>query len=132
MRFACLVRCEARDLEVLSKAEADAFTRECLEYDEALEAKGQLLLAQALQPPEATVTVRVRNGKISTTDGPFAETKEQVGGIVLIQARDLSEAVQVAARSPFARLGCVEVRPIMEASSRWPTSRGGRRGMPAP
>jgi hypothetical protein len=67
-----------------------------------------------LQPPATAVTVRVRNGKIGTTDGPFAETKEQFGGYYLIEARDLNEAIQVASRIPGARMGCVEVRPVAE------------------
>jgi hypothetical protein len=85
-----------------------------LAYDDALRRAGHLVVAHALQPVEAATTVRVRNGKLSTTDGPFAETKEQLGGFILIEARDLNEAIQVAAKIPLARRGSIEVRPIRE------------------
>jgi len=71
-------------------------------------------VAHALQPVEAATTIRVRSGKLFTTDGPFAETKEQLGGFILIDARDLNEAIQVAAKIPMARHGSIEVRPIRE------------------
>ncbi len=132
MRFACLIWLDGKELESLPKADSEAIDREALAYDEELERTEQLVLAQALQPPERGATVRVRSGRISTTDGPFAETKEQIGGLVLLEARDLEEAIQIAARSPLARVGAVEVRPVMEASSKWPRSRGGRRDRPAP
>ena len=90
------------------------FTEESLDYDEALRRSGHLLAAQALQPVETATTIRVRNGKLSTTDGPFAETKEQLGGFVLIEARDLNDAIQVAAQIPMGRRGSIEVRPIKE------------------
>ncbi len=105
MRFACLIWLDGKELAALPRADGEALDRECLAYDEDLERTEQLVLAQALQAPDQGVTVRVRNGKISTTDGPFAETKEQIGGLVLVEARDLHEAIQVAARSPLARLG---------------------------
>jgi hypothetical protein len=93
---------------------ADACTEESLAYDEALRRTGHLLAAQALQPVETATTIRVRNGKLSTTDGPFAETKEQLGGFLLIEARDLNDAIQVAAKIPMGRRGSIEVRPIKE------------------
>ena len=77
---------------------------------------GVLLAAEALQPVDTATTVRVRNGKLSVTDGPFAETKEQLAGFYLIDARDLNDAIQVAAKIPPAREGSVEVRPIRELS----------------
>jgi hypothetical protein len=76
---------------------------------------GQLVDGNRLQPTRAATTVRVRDGKLSTTDGPFAETKEQLGGYYLIAARDLNEAIRIASRIPGARFGCIEVRPIAEA-----------------
>ncbi len=130
MRFACLIWLDGKELESVPKPEMEAVDRECLAYDEELERTEQLVLAQALQPPERGVTVRVRHGKISATDGPFAETKEQIGGLVLLDARDLDEAIQIAARSPLARLGAIEVRPVMDASGRWPRSKGGGRERP--
>jgi hypothetical protein len=83
-------------------------------YNDELRQKGQLIAVQRLQSVDTATTVRVRNGKLSTTDGPFAETKEQLGGFFLIEARDLNEALQIASRLPGARLGCIEVRPISE------------------
>lgn len=114
MKYACLVCFEGKALAALSRSESDALTRESLDYDRELERRGHLVLAQALQSPDTAITVRVRNGKVSTTDGPFAETKEQIGGVVVVEARDLNEAVQVASRIPLARLGAIEVRPILE------------------
>ena len=75
---------------------------------------GHLVGANRLQPPDTAVTVRVRNGKVSTTDGPYAETKEQLGGYYLIEAADLNEAIRIAARIPAAQVGCVEVRPVAQ------------------
>ena len=83
-------------------------------FTEGIRQNGQYLGGNALQPVHTATTVRVRNGKMSTTDGPFAETKEQLGGYYLIEARDLNDAIQVASRIPSARIGSVEVRPIME------------------
>lgn len=82
-------------------------------FTNAIKKSGQYLAGQALQPVQTATTVRVRNGKISTTDGPFAETKEQLGGFYMIEARDLNEAIQVASKIPSAKIGSIEVRPIM-------------------
>jgi hypothetical protein len=114
MRYLCLVYLVETEMAAMSEREADACTDESLEYDEALRRSGQLVLAQALEPVELATTVRVRKGKVLTTDGPFAETKEQLGGFILIEARDLNEAIQAAARIPLARRGSIEVRPIKE------------------
>jgi hypothetical protein len=84
--------------------------------DEELQASGQLILAQALEHVAAATTVRVRYGKLSAAAGPFAETNEQLGGFVLIEARDLNEAIRLAGRSPSARLGSIEVRPVIDLS----------------
>jgi hypothetical protein len=114
MKYVCLVYLVEEDMNALSKREADACTEESLAYDGALRRSGHLLAAQALQPVETATTIRVRNGKLSTTDGPFAETKEQLGGFILIEARDLNDAIQVAAKIPMGRRGTIEVRPIKE------------------
>jgi hypothetical protein len=114
MKYVCLVYLVEQDMNALSKREADACTEESLAYDAALRRSGHLLAAQALQPVETATTIRVRNGKLSTTDGPFAETKEQLGGFILIEARDLNDAIQVAAKIPMGRRGSIEVRPIKE------------------
>ena len=86
--------------------------RHCVAYDEQIRASGQCLASEALQPAATATTVRVRNGKLSVTDGPFAETKEILAGFYMIEARDLNEAIQVASRIPPAEVGCIEVRPI--------------------
>ncbi|MGH8590964.1 MAG: YciI family protein [Gammaproteobacteria bacterium] len=114
MRYLCLVYGDEKKLDALSKSEFDALVGEHLAYDEELQKSGHFIVAEALQPAEAATTVRVQNGRLSTTDGPFAETKEQLGGFFLIDARDLNEAIQVASRWPSVRLGSIEVRPIEE------------------
>lgn len=114
MKYVCLVYLVEKEMEAMSESEADACTDESLAYDEALRRTGQLIMAHALAPVEMATTVRVRKGKLSATDGPFAETTEQLGGFLLIEARDLNEAIQAASRIPLARRGSIEVRPIKE------------------
>jgi hypothetical protein len=114
MKYLCLVYVDERKLEALSKGEMDTLVRESLAYDEALRKSGHYVASDALQPVHTARTVRTRNGKPFFTDGPFAETKEQLGGFILIDARDLNEASQVAAKIPPGHLGCIEVRPVME------------------
>jgi hypothetical protein len=89
-------------------------------FTEGIKQSGQYVGGEALQPTQTASTVRVRNGKVSTTDGPFAETKEQLGGYYLIEARDLNDAIQVASKIPGARYGSVEVRPIVDFSQQQP------------
>ena len=107
MKYLCLVYLEGSKL----RAVADSECRAC---GNGFRERGLLVAAEALQPIETATTVRVRNGKVSVTDGPFAETKEQLAGFYLIDARDLNEAIQVAAKIPPAREGSVEVRPVRE------------------
>jgi hypothetical protein len=114
MKYLCLVYFEAEHLNALSRAESEALTRESLAYDEALRGSGHYLGSNALMPIETATTVRVRKGKVLTTDGPFAETKEHLGGFILIDALDLDDAIGVASQIPLARLGSIEVRPIKE------------------
>lgn len=114
MKFVLLCCMEERKLEALSKGAVEALMDETSAYCEALRKNGRLILAEPLEPVQMATTVRVRNGSLSTTDGPFAETKEQIGGFFLINARDLNEAIQVASRFPSARLGSMEVRPVRE------------------
>ena len=113
MKYLCLIYDEERKLDGMSQSESDAFMGEYFAFTEGLRASGHYLGGEALRPVQTATTVRVRNGRVSATDGPFAETREQLGGYYLIEARDLNDAIQVAARIPSARLGCVEVRPIM-------------------
>jgi len=116
MQFLCLCYDEEKKLQAMPKSEWDAIVREVYATNEELRKNGHLIAAQALQSVRTATTVRVRNVKVSTTDGPFAETKEQLGGFFLINARDLNEAIQVASKLPGACLGCIEVRPTTELS----------------
>lgn len=114
MKYLCLVYFEPHIWDTMSQSDAEQIDRESLAYNEELQARGHHIAAQALQSVDTATTVRVRNGKMSITDGPFAETKEVLGGFILIHARDLNEAIQVAADVPLARWGSIEVRPILE------------------
>ncbi len=117
MKFLCLAYYEEKKFDALPKPELDAMVRECKAHDEALHQGGHLMLVASLAAPRTTVSVRPRNGKPTVTDGPFAETKEQIGAFFIIDARDLEEATEVASRHPAAHLGehvgwGIEVRPI--------------------
>ena len=114
MKYACLIYFEEKDLHAMSEAEVGTVTNQCLDYEDELRETGHFIAAEALEPVHTATTLRVRNGRTSMTDGPFAETKEQLGGFFLIDARDLNEAIQVASKLPQARLGSIEVRPIRE------------------
>jgi hypothetical protein len=114
VKYLCLVYHEEKILEALPKAEIDVLVRDSLDLCDELQESGQFIAAQALQSVRTATTVRVRNGKVSTTDGPFAETKEQLGGFFFIEAKDLDQALEVASRIPGGRIGNVEVRPIWE------------------
>jgi hypothetical protein len=107
MKYLCLVYLEEQKLHAVPD-------RECAACGEGFRKNGVLIAAEALQPIETATTVRIRNGKLSVTDGPFAETKEHLAGFYLIEARDLNEAIQVASKIPPAREGSIEVRPVRE------------------
>ena len=113
MKYLCLI-CAETVMEQMTEAAAEEHFEEYAEFTEAIRASGHYLGCNRLLPPHSAITVRVRNGKVTTTDGPYVETKEQLGGYYLIEARDLNEAIRVASRIPGARIGCVEVRPIAE------------------
>ena len=110
MKYLCLVYSEERKLQTMTDDE-------CMEYDAAIRKSGTCISSEALLPVHTATTVRVRDGKISVTDGPFAETKEQLAGFYLIDANDLDDAIQIASKIPPARVGCIEVRPIRELIS---------------
>jgi hypothetical protein len=114
MKYLCLAYEEESTLNALSRAEWSVLRDETLSYVDELRRNGHLISAEPLQSIRTAATVRVRDGNVSITDGPFAETKEQLGGFFLINARDLNEAIQVASRWPSARFGSIEVRPIEE------------------
>jgi len=114
MKYLCLIYDDEKKWETMSKAEADAYMGEYFAFTDGIKASGHYIGGEALQPVQTATTVRSRNGKLSTTDGPFAETKEQLGGYYLIEARDLNDALQVAQKIPSVRTGSIEVRPIQE------------------
>ncbi len=123
MKYLCLAYYDEQAFDRLSKTEVDALVGKCPPYDEALRRSGHLVVQASLGPLRATSTVRPRNGKPSVTDGPFIETKEQVGGFFIIEARDLNEALRVASKHPAANLGeqvgwAIEVRPIEAYAAR--------------
>jgi hypothetical protein len=117
MRYLCLAYYDEKKLEALPKDEVEELVARCRRYDEELHASGQLLAVASLGPPGAAAIVRPRGGKPTITDGPFAETKEQIGAFFLLEARDLNDAIRVASKHPAAHLGeevgwGIEVRPI--------------------
>ena len=114
MKYLCLVYIDENRLDALSEQEFDGLTEAALANDDALRRRGHYLASNALQSVRAATSVRVRDGELAVTDGPFAETKEHLGGYILIEAADLSEAIGLAATIPMARLGTIEVRPIRQ------------------
>jgi len=113
MKFLCLI-CAEKVMEQMTEADAEKHYRDYEAFMEEIRNSGHYLGCNRLLPPDTATTVRVRKGKVSTTDGPWVETKEQLGGYFVIEASDLDEAIRVAARIPGAWIGCVEVRPIAE------------------
>jgi len=110
MKFLCLVYGEEKQIGAMTDDE-------CMAYDQSLRNTGRCLASEALQPVHTATTVRVRNGKVSIRDGPFAETKECLAGFYLIDAADLNDAIQVASQMPPAHVGSIEVRPVRELTS---------------
>jgi hypothetical protein len=122
VKYLCLVYHAGDAVSGLPERAYEAMVGEVRAYRDELEAGGHHLASSSLEPVTAATTIRVRNGMLSITDGPFAETKEHLGGFYLIEARDLNEAIRLAARMPPARLGSIEIRPVREC--------GGRGGLP--
>ncbi|MGH8249640.1 MAG: YciI family protein [Steroidobacteraceae bacterium] len=114
MQYLCLIYEDEKEWQKMPKAETEKLINEFSSYTESVRKSGHYVGGNALQPTHTATTVRVRMGKMATTDGPFAETKEQLGGYYLLQARDLNEAIQLASRIPGARFGAVEIRPVAE------------------
>ena len=117
MKYVCLVYGDEKAMQAFPD-------EECIAYSEQIGASGHHLGGEALQPVETATTVRVRGGSVSTTDGPFAETKEQLAGFYLIEARDLNEAIRIASGIPPGRIGSIEVRPVRELAPQQPRSAG--------
>ncbi|MGB0061393.1 YciI family protein [Candidatus Binatus sp.] len=118
MRYLCAVYLELKDMEKLSAAEGAALNRDSIAYDETLRLSGHYIASDPLQRATTAKTLRVRKGKLSVMDGPFAETKEQLGGFILIEAKDMDEAVELASKIPMAKHGSIEVRPTMKISAK--------------
>ena len=114
MKYLCLIYDDEKAMGSMSKTEGDAFLGAYHSFTQSVKSSGHYVSGEALQPVNTATTVRVRKGKISTTDGPFAETKEQLGGYYYINAKDLNEAIQIASKIPPAREGSVEVRPVRD------------------
>jgi hypothetical protein len=110
MKYLCLVYGEEKDIGAMTDDE-------CMAYDQALRNDGKCLASEALQPARTAAVVRVRDGKVSVRDGPFAETKELLAGFYLVNAADLNEAIHLASQIPPARVGTIEVRPVRELTS---------------
>lgn len=114
MKYLALVFYQEEIMNDMSQKEWDALNRECMACGDRMRQNGNFLAGNALQPVETATTIRVRNGKVTVTDGPFAETKEQLAGYYLLEARDINEAIQVAGNIPPARYGSIELRPVRE------------------
>jgi hypothetical protein len=117
MQFLLLIYTDDSLLEALPAGEADAMMRECFNHADDLREQGSLRQSQQLEAPATAKTVRIRAGKLSVVDGPFAETKEMLGGFNLIEAADMDEAVRIASEFPWTATGCVEIRPIRDMAA---------------
>ena len=113
MKFLCLMYCEGRVFDEMSPADMTVFQEDCRTHDSDLKASGHYVAAEALESVKTATTIRVRRGTAVLTDGPFAETKEQLCGFVVIDVKDIDEALAIAKTEPFAKVGAVELRPIM-------------------
>jgi hypothetical protein len=113
MKYLCLIYDDEKKMGKMSREEGEKFMGEYFAFTDGVKKSGHYIGGDALHPVHTATTVRLRNGKLSTTDGPFAETKEQLGGFYMIEAKDLNDAIQVAAKIPSAKTGSIEVRPVM-------------------
>jgi hypothetical protein len=118
MKYICLGYLEPDKFENMSESERDTVLDECFSYNDEMRKNGHLLAEEPLQPASTAVTLDWKNGKVAVTDGPYAETKEQLGGIQVLEARDLNHAIQLISQSPGLRLGCglIEIRPAADIS----------------
>lgn len=111
MKYLCLGYMEEKKWDAMSESERDAMIKECFAYDDVLRENGHMIGGEALQSVRNATTLRWQNGKVSVTDGPFAETKEQLGGILVLEANDLNHAIQLMSKHPGVLGGCFEIRP---------------------
>jgi hypothetical protein len=116
MRYVCLGYYNEKQFDALSESERNAMLDNCFDYDDVLRKNGQFAGGEALQSARNVTTLRWKNGKVSITDGPYAETKEQVGGILFLEARDLNHAIQLMSKHPGVQIGPFEIRPVADLS----------------
>ena len=116
MKYICLGYIAPNKFESLSETERNAMVDECFSYDDELRSNGHFAGGEALQPPQSAATLRWENGKVAITDGPYAETKEQIGGILILEARDLNHAIQIMSKHPGVKAGPFEIRPAADLS----------------
>jgi hypothetical protein len=114
MKYVCLGYIEPGKLESMTENERNAAIDGCFTYDDVLRRNGHFAGGEALQPASNAVTLRIRNGKVAVTDGPYAETKEQLGGILILEARDLNHAIQLMSKHPGVGMGPFEIRPAAD------------------
>ncbi len=116
MKYICLGYCEEKKLETMSEEERNAFVDECFAYDDELRKNGHFVGGEALDSAQNAITLRWRGGKVIVTDGPFAETKEQLGGLLVLEAKDLNHAIQLMSKHPGVKAGPFEIRPAADIS----------------
>ncbi len=114
MKYVCLGYMDPRKWDTIPDGERNTFVDGCFEYDDELREKGHFVSGEALQSSQNAVTLRFQNGKVSITDGPYAETKEQLGGILILEAKDLNHAIQLMSKHPGVRGGPFEIRPAAD------------------
>ena len=129
MKYICLGYLDPKKWETMSDSERNAFIDECFAYDDVLRKNGHFVGGEALQSPRNAITLRFQNGKVSVTDGPYAETKEQLGGILILEAKDLNHAIQLMSKHPGVRGGSFEVRPTEDLTQMIRESSERRRSM---
>ena len=116
MKYICLGYIEPNKFETMPETERNAMVDECLTYDDELRKNGHFAGGEGLQPPQTATTLRWVDGKVSITDGPYAETKEQIGGVLILEARDLNHAIQIMSKHPGVKAGPFEIRPAADLS----------------
>jgi hypothetical protein len=114
MKYVCLGYIEAGKFENMPETERNSLVDACFAYDDVLRKNGHFTGGEGLQPPTSAVTLRFQNGKVAVTDGPYAETKEQIGGILILEANDLNHAIQLMSKHPGVRAGPFEIRPAAD------------------
>jgi hypothetical protein len=127
MKYICLGYYQPEKLESMSENERNTMLDECFSYDDELRKNGHFAAGEALQPPDAAMTLYWKNGKVAVTDGPYAETKEQLGGILVLEARDLNHAIQLMSKHPGVKNGPFEIRPVADLNEMMKESEQRRR-----